>query len=393
MTREEHVERILGIPNHNILLTLPTSFGKSKIGLEILKKRIKTPDQKILIVVPRNVLKQNWREEFIKWKLDKWLPCVTFTTYVSLPKYAGKWDFVIFDEAHHLSDRCREALTSFNITDSVLLSATVKYTLKDELREVFDNLIEYNVSTKEAINEEVLPDPHVFLYPLFLKTTGNTEVMVVNKNAKNVCPKDMTYDDYWRCRKSKQWKFNVYMTEKEYYALMCKEIDFYKSKSYNPRMKNIWLHLCGERLKWLAEKKNDRIKEILRHISTHRSLTFCNSIEQTEILGKYCINSKNKESVKILNDFNNHKVHHITACGMLNEGMNLTDCQVGIYANYNSSETIIKQRLGRLLRHKNPIIILPFIRHTREEELVAKMLEDYNPELIEKVHNVNEINI
>ena len=36
----------------------------------------------------------------------------------------------------------------------------------------------------------------------------------------------------------------------------------------------------------------------------------------------------------------------------------------------------------RILRHKNPIIILPYFKGTREEEIKDIMLEDYNPELI-----------
>lgn len=78
---------------------------------------------------------------------------------------------------------------------------------------------------------------------------------------------------------------------------------------------------------------------------------------------------------------------------MLNEGMNLVNCRIGIYANLNSSETIVKQRLGRLLRHKSPIVIIPYFVDTREEELVNKMLEDYNEDLIKIITDINEIKL
>lgn len=73
--------------------------------------------------------------------------------------------------------------------------------------------------------------------------------------------------------------------------------------------------------------------------------------------------------------------------------MNLVNCQVGIYANLNSSEAIIKQRMGRLLRHPNPIIIVPYFKNTREEELVKIMLQDYNPELVTTISSIREIKI
>lgn len=73
--------------------------------------------------------------------------------------------------------------------------------------------------------------------------------------------------------------------------------------------------------------------------------------------------------------------------------MNLVNCQVGIYANLNSSEAIIKQRMGRLLRHPNPVIIVPYFKNTREEELVKIMLQDYNPELVTTISSIREIKI
>lgn len=73
--------------------------------------------------------------------------------------------------------------------------------------------------------------------------------------------------------------------------------------------------------------------------------------------------------------------------------MNLIDCQVGIYASLNSSDTMIKQKLGRLLRHPNPVLIIPYYNNTREEEIIEKMLEDYNPELVTVVESLNQIKV
>ena len=65
--------------------------------------------------------------------------------------------------------------------------------------------------------------------------------------------------------------------------------------------------------------------------------------------------------------------------------MNLANCQIGIYANIGASKVVEIQRLGRVLRHNNPLIIIPFFTGTREEELVDKMLANYNPDLIIKL--------
>ena len=49
--------------------------------------------------------------------------------------------------------------------------------------------------------------------------------------------------------------------------------------------------------------------------------------------------------------------------------------------------------MGRLLRHKNPVLIVPYFKNTREEELVNKMLENYNPALITVIDDYKKIKI
>ena len=73
--------------------------------------------------------------------------------------------------------------------------------------------------------------------------------------------------------------------------------------------------------------------------------------------------------------------------------MNLVNCQVGIYANLNGSNTIVLQRMGRLLRHKNPVLIVPYFVGTRDEELANNMLENYNPKLVTVINDYKEIKI
>ena len=163
-------------------------------------------------------------------------------------------------------------------------------------------------------------------------------------------------------------------------------------RTRNEALKAKWLKLAGDRLKWLSDKKMSTMQVLKEHFKNERILLFCNSIEQTEVLGN-CINSKFKSSLTTLEDFNKGKINQISAVNMLNEGCNLVNCRIGIYGNLNSSEIIVKQRLGRILRHKDPIIIIPYYKDTREEELVTKMLEDYNPELVKTINDIKEITL
>ena len=393
MTREELKDKIISLQGTNWLLELPTGTGKSCIALKKIKSLHNSKaGHNLLIVVPRNVHKANWADEIKKW----WPNCdlkIVYTTYVSFPKYKGEWDYVIFDECHHLSERCREAICDFKIGHSILCSATVGRTLRDELTEVFDNLVLYKKDLRDVIESNILPDPKVYLWPLELNTTKYSEVILKNPKAKGETLQ-CTWDTRWNFIKQKTNPVRIQCTERQYYSDLCSQIDFWKKKFLSTRneiAENKYLRLCSIRLKWLSDKKINTLLELLKYLDNYRTITFCNSIMQTELLGDYCINSKNSDSMQYLEEFNNGKINHITACNMLNECINLVNCQVGIYANLNSSETIIKQRLGRTLRHKSPIIIVPYFNNTREVELVQKMLEDYNLDLVKIISNYNEI--
>ena len=391
MDREQAQEEIMNIRSNSILCELPTSFGKSKIGIDLA---LRDNPSSILIVIPRLVLINNWKEEFIKWGLESWVERVQFSTYVGLNKHVEEeWDCVIFDEVQHMSERCREFVSTMTIYHSIMLSATVTRDMKWELSQLFPDFQCYTVKMKEAIDNEILPDPKVFLIPLELDNTHAVHTMIEHPKAKIV--KECLYKDRWQYLKDKSIQVHIKCTELQYVIELGSKIEFWKRqymRTRNEGVKTKWLFLAGQRLKFLSQLKNPIILSLLEKLKSERVLTFCSSIEQTEIVGENCINSKNKESSVILDMFNHKKIDHITACNMLNEGMNLVDCRVGLYANLNSSDIIIKQRLGRILRHKDPIIIIPYFSGTREEELVEKMLEDYNPELVVKT-NLSEIKV
>ena len=155
--------------------------------------------------------------------------------------------------------------------------------------------------------------------------------------------------------------------------------------------KDKWLFDCGERIKYLANLKNNVVKSILAKLANERTITFCKTIEQAEYLGEHCIHSKNKDSDQVYNDFNAKKINHITSVNILNENANLVDCKYAVFANYSSSECVSWQRLGRSLRHKFPIIIMPFYEGTREQEILEDMLKDFSKESIVGIHSLEEL--
>jgi superfamily II DNA or RNA helicase len=392
ITREVVLSEIKAIPNNNKLLELPTSFGKSSIAIELAKIY---KAEKILIVVPRNVLKQNWKDELNKWYPD-FKGTYTFTTYVSLYKYADNWDYIIFDEVHHLTERCREALGSFTYKYATLLSATVSRDTRYILKDTFTNLYCYKVSMRQA-TEEVLQHPMVYLYPLTLDNIKATEYIEYNKKVKTP-PVEISWAQKGLAMKDKTRRYRVLCTQAQWYYNQSNLIDWYKRKFMGTRteiIKNKWLRLASERLKWLSDKRTSITKQCIKLCMTKgaRSLTFANDIEHSIVLGLNAIHSKNPYSTTVLDNFNHGEINHIVAVNCLNEGVNLVNCQVGIFGVINASETMTCQKVGRILRHKKPIIIIPYYKNTREEELVNKMIADYDKSYVVKITSLNEIKL
>ena len=389
MTREEIKNLLNTIDNKEVVLELSTGYGKTLMALEYINKQ---SPKSILIVVPRLVLINNWKDEINKWGYNTLLDKITFVTYVSLHKHSNMhYDIVCCDEAHHLSERCKEALVTIDSNYKVFLSATIKKDLKWWLKDTYNKIRFINVSLKESISNDVLPDPKVFLIPLKLCNANSTEILV-KKNKNTKLEITCWYKDRWKYMK--MYNCNIKCTPQQYYNEISNDIEYWKKQSmYKSIFTNKWLKLCGDRLKWLSDQKTSFVKVLLNHLKNYRTLTFCNSIAQTEELGKYCINSKNKKSSEYLEMFNNKKIKHITSVNILNEGVNLSECRIGIFACLNSSEVMVAQKNGRILRHKEPVIIIPYYKDTREEELVTKMLENYNPELVTTINNLEDIKI
>lgn len=355
-----------------LILELITGYGKTKIAIDLANHICNKHNNplNILILVDKIVHKSTWKNEMQKWGGIN--ANITLECYKSIGKYQGStFDIVIADEMQHFSERRIEVLESLKINYSFIgLSATIKRGLRDYFITTYNaQVIQCNL--KEAVKDDVLPEPTVYLLPLEL---------------------DRRYPNY----RTKRFKRDILTTQRGYYDNMSSLIDWYKSKFYNTgnlRMKRLWLSSAGTRLKWLSEQKEAIILSLLDQFKNHKTLTFCSGIEQSERLGKYNITSKNKDSEKNLEMFNDNKIKHITACNMLNEGVNLTNCRIGIFCNLNSSEIIVKQRIGRILRHKSPVIIVPYYKNTREEELVEQMILEYSKESVISINNIKDITL
>lgn len=398
MTREEvYTECLTKLEKSDfLLLELATGFGKTATAIKMINHLIETKYQgkhtSMLLLVAKTVHKQTWKDEFNKWggiNVDD----LTIECYESLKKHEYEsFDFVVMDEIHHLnSDKRLDLFSTLTYGNVIGLSATIPKKLKQYFQYEYAAEV-VTCSIVDAIEDEVLPEPQIILYPLQLDNVRPTESIEVNPKAKGKTYYG-NYNELWKYRKMKVHAI-ISCTPRqrvnEYNSLILYERNRYM-RTRQDFLKNKWLFDCGERIKYLANLKNNIVLSILQRLEKERTITFCKTIEQADILGKYSIHSKNKDSDIIYNNFNAKKINHIVSVNVLNEGANLVDCKYAVFANYSSSEICSAQRVGRSLRHKSPVIILPYYETTREEEIVNTMIKSFKEESIHKIYSLKEL--
>ena len=382
-------------------MELATGTGKTRLSLMLSNHLLESQWYQqakvinILIMVAKRVHKQTWTDEIEKWgginhptaSINICKEC-----YESLHKHCDEhWDIIILDECHHIGSQARmDALKTIKYGYIIGLSATIPRNIKAFFRFNYHSQV-VSCDIIEAIDSEVLPEPTILLFPLQVESSRVSEVLELHPKA----PGPVVHCDY---KDLKKYKFkNVHVlcncTQEQKLREIDSLISWFKSKAMtgNQAMKQTWLYFCGKRLEFLADCKLQWVKLILHHLDKERTITFCKTISQTEQLGKNCIHSQNKDATKVYDDFNNKKIHHITAVNILNENANLVDCKYAIFANLSSSEVVIPQRIGRSMRHKQPVIIFPYYKGTREEEILQKMLEGFNKDFIKVIHSIKEI--
>lgn len=398
MTREEIYNQCVQKidKTSGLMLELATGTGKSKIAIDIINHLVSTKykGQKtsLLLLVAKRVHKQTWKDEIAKWgglNVDD----ITMECYESMHKHTGQhYTFLLMDEVHHVRSEARMLCLSHIRYDYMLgLSATIPRKLKQILAYRYKSAF-VSCDISEAIEDNILPEPSILLFPLMLEDRAATETWEINAKAKGL-PVYGDIKDIWKYKKQKVHAI-LSCTQKrkliEFNNLIAWEKNQYMITGKEP-MKQSWLYHAGKRLEWLADIKTGIIKDILKHLYKERTITFCKSIAQAETVGKHCIHSKNADADKLYNDFNARRIDHITAVNILNENANLVDCKYAIFCNLSSSDLVSLQRLGRSLRHKSPVIIFPYYTGTREEEIVKEMLADFNRDYIKTITSVKEI--
>ena len=379
--------------SQNIALMAGTGVGKSKLALDIIRK-IDFKDSKTLILIAERAHKKNWEEEIEKWYPEH-IGSIEFFCYASMHKLKNEYDFIIFDEAHHLNTSIRmEYFGTLTPKLRIFLSATLSYNLLSKLEYCIKSTItKINYSLQDAIDSGIIQKPEIRLIPLELDNkTANEEIVEAWGNKKLRKRIDCDYSQAFRFTSKLFKKANpcvevhIRCTQLQYYEYLTKKMNYYKKvfETYGMEiMKNQWLQYGSRRKRFLGELKTKEAEKLVNYVADKRFICFCTSIEQAnELGGKYAIHSKS--DLKALESFNNFKSNKLFAVNMLQEGMNLNGIEVGIIIQLDGKKLRFIQRTGRVLRSDFPVQYILYFKNTRDEEYLVNALEGINEEYVKE---------
>lgn len=365
--------------NFAVLLEYGTGVGKTKIALDACN------GYKTLIVYKQKPHYDNWLKEIDKWSIDSSL--FTFTTYNSLHKHIDSYEYLIFDEAHAITKAKVPFIKQINTNKIIYLSATVEYDKKILLNDISRyKILKY--SLQNAIDENVLPEPVIYIHTTELDNTlANCVYERIRKADKTVL--SIMYADRYNYLSRKGIGLKIQCTQKQYYELLCNDIDFWKDKymtstgNFKIVAKNMWLNKASKRKMWLNSLKTSKAKQILKSLGNKRLLIFASTINQcNELADSYEIDyprvhSKRKNNQETVDRFNSGSIDRLYNCSVLNEGMNLSQLDACLIVGVDGKELSTVQRIGRSIRSTEPQIHIIELSNTRDAEYVDNIKSKY----------------
>lgn len=399
MTREKLIQAVVKGTHSftSVALLWATGVGKSAAAIKMANaylKGIKSRKAQVLLVVAEVPHKDNWQKEFDKWGYIN--ASLTIECYASLHKYRNtNWDLIIYDEAHHLgSDLRKDIFYSIKSVKNIFLSATMDDDLISFIESKVGKLGISRISLQDAIKYDILPEPHIHLVPLVLDNLKKDQLITEEwGDTKKRIPIYCELKDRWTYIRNKKQYPNIKLcmrcTALQKYNYFTEQFEYWKRQYMNcrqERTKNKWMQVGIQRKRFLGEVKTGSVLKLINSLNNKRFICFCASVAQAELLGKdNAIHSKRKKSDTIIKSFNDKEINSLYAVGMLQEGQNLTDIQVGIIVQLDGTERPFIQKFGRSLRAEDPHQYIFYYKHTRDEEYLENILYGIDETFIDTI--------
>lgn len=309
--RQEEFAKVWLKSKHGILLLAPR-FGKCRTSILALEK---LKPESILIAYPDNKIKESWEADFRASGFDDSI--VTYTTHLSLKKYADQsFDVVIIDEIHLLSEAQIEVCKDlFDVNGQILgLTGTLSSWTERTLEEELDLHVLATYPIEKAIEEGVIVDYeiHVIRVPL-----DNT-----------------TLQDYKGKKKTEKKQFDA--------------LTWVINKLQNSGSDTMFMRLARMRLIQSSLAKVKATKALLAKHADERVLVFCGVTKIADSLGIPSYHSKSSEK-QLFEDFAEGKGNHLAVVKIGNTGVTYKPLNKVIINYFDSNAENLAQKINRCM--------------------------------------------
>ena len=330
-------------------ITAATGFGKTRLGLLAIQRFLKkNPDKQVIVVVPSDPIKDQWNKELIEWGL---FSNTQTKTMFDVSKHEYQCDLLVVDEAHKsVAETLVQMFTNIKYKIILCLTATLeRLDGRDAIIREHAPVVD-GVTIEECIKNKWLSEYREYEVLIYPNDLGEY------KKANQEFYEHFAFFNY---------DFNLAMkcnTDWKVRAAMAKRLtpEGEDTKETNRR---IMMHAAGfsrtlqARKKYIYHhpKKIELTNYILEHRQDKKCVTFSATIDMAEQIkyGSVYSGKVSKKKGRItLEEFIEQDGGVLNTIMKLNEGFNCPDVSVSVVLGLNSSQTVSKQRLGRVIRHK-----------------------------------------
>lgn len=311
--QEEWSEEIIRKNCYGIAHISPRA-GKTNCALKVLTK-IKA--KKVLILYPDSKILNSWKGDFEKFNYHN--DDVVFSTYLSLNKHIDKYDIVIADEIHQMSENQLDGLKKLMKLNSRLLglSGSISDKTLVEINQFISIGIIVNYTIEEAIKDGII---------------ANYNIHIVECSLDNV--------------KMSPNKKGKYLTEKQFSDNYTYVIERLQKEGKS----SMFLSLARMRIIQSSVGKLNKTKQLLSKFKDRRVLIFTGLTKSANQLGELVHHSKDDNSEEFIkfaadeSEFNHLSVINIGKAGINFKNL---DCIIINYTSSNDEE--MTQKICRCL--------------------------------------------
>ena len=294
------------------ILNLCPRFGKIRTSIHALNK---LKPESILIAYPDNKIKESWQADFEELGFDDSI--VTYTTHLSLKKYAEKsFDVVIIDEIHLLSEAQIEVCKDlFDVNGQILgLTGTLSSWTERTLEQELDIHVIATYPIEKAIEEGVIVDYQINVIRVPLDTKTLQEYKSKDKTEKK------QFDDLtWVINKMDREGGNA-----------------------------MFLRLARMRIIQSSLAKRNATKRLLSAHKDERVLVFCGTTAIADDLGIPSYHSKSSEK-KLFEEFAEGEGKHLAVVKIGNTGVTYKPLDKVIINYFDSNAENLAQKINRCM--------------------------------------------